>query len=804
MALRINTNVSALSAHKNMIKNDNSLSSSLEKLSSGLRINRAADDASGMAIADSLRSQALGLGQAIRNANDGISMVQTADGALEESIKIVNSVKTKSIQSAQDGQTTESRKAIQSDVDKLLEELDMIARTTSFNNQKLLSGNFSDKKFQVGAYSGETVAISIGSSESNKIGHVTTGNLELTNDTGGTVQLSVFSNLQSQAFTVQAVDIKYDNSRENSMGALADAINKLSDVLGISADANVRSTSRDTVAEGTTGSDFKINGTSIGTVAVSDADSDGALVKAINSKTADTGVLASTDAEGKLTLNSTDGRAIKVTGSTGDVLAGSDMSTVGSIQLKQYGSNELLVTDLASGSATDFQTDITTTGTTATTSIDSTLTAGSALGSGTTLKAGVVLGADVVEAQLGGAGAAQTTTQDSMIKSGSVVASGTVVESGSTFGGEVSYNGATNTTTGDSLLTAGSVLASGTILKAGTLVTTDLIAEGGSTVAAGSVLSADTTISGNVTLGTSMIVTHDSTLATGGKVATGSMVGADLTMSGDLTLTEDMTFNTGTEIALTGNTSFKAGSVYGADATTSAAITTTQEMTLKAGSTILSGSTIATGSTLGGEVQVGAALTAQGAVTLSEGSTIGSGTVLEAGTVLTSDITVQGGDIIEAGTTLEQKRTLSGDVSLDSSMTIAKDSVLAQGSKMAANGGGVSGTTIEDTTTDRLSSLNVLTQEDAQIAISVADSALKDLDKIRSDLGSVQNQLTSTISNISVTRVNIFAAESSIRDVDFAEEASNFSRMQILNQAGSFAMAQANASSQNVLSLLQG
>ena len=146
MALRINTNVSALSAHKNMIKNDNSLSSSLEKLSSGLRINRAADDASGMAIADSLRSQALGLGQAIRNANDGISMVQTADGALEESIKIVNSVKTKSIQSAQDGQTTESRKAIQSDVDKLLEELDMIARTTSFNNQKLLSGNFSDKK----------------------------------------------------------------------------------------------------------------------------------------------------------------------------------------------------------------------------------------------------------------------------------------------------------------------------------------------------------------------------------------------------------------------------------------------------------------------------------------------------------------------------------------------------------------------------------------------------------------------------------------------------------------------------------
>ena len=112
MSLTINTNVTALNAHRNMVKNDHALSSSLEKLSSGLRINRAADDASGMAIADSLRSQALGLGQAIRNANDGISMVQTADGALDESIKIINTIKAKAIQAAQDGQTTESRKAI--------------------------------------------------------------------------------------------------------------------------------------------------------------------------------------------------------------------------------------------------------------------------------------------------------------------------------------------------------------------------------------------------------------------------------------------------------------------------------------------------------------------------------------------------------------------------------------------------------------------------------------------------------------------------------------------------------------------
>ena len=139
MSLRINTNVAALAAHQAMIKNDGLLAASLGRLSSGLRINKAADDAAGMAIADALKSQALGLGQAIRNASDGISVVQTADGALQESINIINTIKTKAIQAAQDGQTTDSRKAIQADINKLMEELDMIAKTTAFNNQKLLS-----------------------------------------------------------------------------------------------------------------------------------------------------------------------------------------------------------------------------------------------------------------------------------------------------------------------------------------------------------------------------------------------------------------------------------------------------------------------------------------------------------------------------------------------------------------------------------------------------------------------------------------------------------------------------------------
>ena len=116
MSFRINTNISALTAHTIGVQNNRSLHNSLEKLSSGLRLNKAADDASGMAIADSLRSQSEGLGQAVRNANDAIGIIQVADKAMDEQLKILDTIKTKAIQAAQDGQSNETRKALQSDI----------------------------------------------------------------------------------------------------------------------------------------------------------------------------------------------------------------------------------------------------------------------------------------------------------------------------------------------------------------------------------------------------------------------------------------------------------------------------------------------------------------------------------------------------------------------------------------------------------------------------------------------------------------------------------------------------------------
>ncbi|WP_022664674.1 flagellin [Desulfospira joergensenii] len=1121
MALRINTNVSALNAHKNMIKTDNALSTSLERLSSGLRINKAADDASGMSIADSLRSQGMGLGQAIKNANDGINIVQTADAALDESINIVNTIKTKSIQAAQDGQTTESRAAIQADIDKLMEELDTIARTTSFNGQKLLSGQFTDKRFQIGAYSGETVNISIASSESNKIGHVTTGTLSLAGNKAGTVELAIYSMLQDENYQIEATDVKYNNSRENSMAAVADAINKLTDVLGITAQADVKSTTASTVGAGTL-SEFSINGIVMNGVNVKDNDSDGSLVKAINAKTSQHGVLA-TVAGGFLTLKSSDGRAIEVKADDAglaSVFKGQDMSTIGEIKLNQAGSNDIIITNVNGGdvvtltnkmdigaseeftsssmaevgsklarnsilgggwntnqdivASVAFTDDIVTTQ-------DSTVAANSVLGADSIIEfQGTIFGDVTAKATTGSTTAVGSAGVYSSLKTNSVLGAGSVIGNGTALGGETVVE-ATGTTTAEGDIKSGSALAAGTVLAKDTiLVGTDVSIEqtditvsdsdikADSTLAAGSVLGKSTDLGGNngiivetteatesdSTLGASgtilktgtilgngtttaenqateilqtgeltatsslisgtvigagtllkagtylssgQIITDvdgtttfgvvgsgvylsqdvvllnsvttsgngidaaaNSTLANGTTLASGSTVYADITLAADQTLsgTTDITAKVGTILA--GGTTLGSGSTIGIDITLRSAATLSADVTAKQGSmladgtslkadsqiaaditlknnTVTSGAGIAAktgssyaegtifaagsdvkteltlakastltadmdniqkeitlgtgsilaatsilregsvfhgnlqltgnlnvkkdqdfgagstieltstfikaGSTIGGDAQlkqdmdvikdaftlgIGTRLanrsmlsngsTFGGTVTLSDdekiaagtqmklekGSTLAAGSVIAAGTYLTTDITADNGMVYEAGQELDEAITTGGSNVLAEAMTLKGGSVIADGSKLTANAGSNSAAAeLTDSETNRFSDVDVLTQESAQIAIAVADATLKDLDKIRADLGSVQNQLSSTIANISTTRVNVFSAESTIRDVDFAEESSNFTKMQILSQAGTFAMSQANASSQNVLSLLQ-
>ena len=311
MSFRINTNVNALNTHANAVSNNVDLSKSLNKLSSGLRIQTAADDASGLSIADSLRSQASALGQAIANGNDAIGIIQVADKAMDEQLKVLDTIKTKATQSAQDGQTTQSRQALQADIVRLMEELDNIGNTTSFNGQQLLNGTFSNKEFQIGAYSNQTVKASIGATTSDKIGLTRFESSKLI--TKMDVVNLKFLNVDG-VNDVGVTSAVISTGIGKGLGALAENINKVADKTGVRATADVTWKASAAIAGGLIQS-LTINGVKIGDLEVKANDANGALVNAINSVKDQTGVEASVDAEtGKMVLTSRDGRAIVATG----------------------------------------------------------------------------------------------------------------------------------------------------------------------------------------------------------------------------------------------------------------------------------------------------------------------------------------------------------------------------------------------------------------------------------------------------------------------------------------------------------
>ncbi|ENY9620244.1 flagellin A [Campylobacter jejuni] len=314
MGFRINTNIGALNAHANSVVNARELDKSLSRLSSGLRINSAADDASGMAIADSLRSQAATLGQAINNGNDAIGILQTADKAMDEQLKILDTIKTKATQAAQDGQSLKTRTMLQADINRLMEELDNIANTTSFNGKQLLSGNFINQEFQIGASSNQTIKATIGATQSSKIGLTRFETGERISSSGD-VQFTLKNYNGIDDFKFQKVVIS--TSVGTGLGALADEINKNADKTGVRATFTVETRGMAAVKAGATSDDFKINGVTIGKVDYKDGDGNGALVAAINSVKDTTGVEASIDENGKLLLTSREGRGIKIEGNIG-------------------------------------------------------------------------------------------------------------------------------------------------------------------------------------------------------------------------------------------------------------------------------------------------------------------------------------------------------------------------------------------------------------------------------------------------------------------------------------------------------
>ncbi|HEE9597914.1 TPA: flagellin A [Campylobacter coli] len=575
MGFRINTNVAALNAKASADLNSKSLDASLSRLSSGLRINSAADDASGMAIADSLRSQANTLGQAINNGNDALGILQTADKAMDEQLKILDTIKTKATQAAQDGQSLKTRTMLQADINRLMEELDNIANTTSFNGKQLLSGNFINQEFQIGASSNQTVKASIGATQSSKIG-LTRFETGSRISVSGEVQFTLKNYNGIDDFKFQKVVIS--TSVGTGLGALADEINKNADKTGVRATFTVETRGMGAVRAGTTSDTFAINGVQIGKVEYKDGDSNGALVSAINSVKDTTGVEASIDENGKLLLTSRDGRGIKIEGNIGGG------AFINPNMLENYGRLSLVKND---------GKDILISGTNL-----------SAIGFGT----------------------------GNMISQASV----SLRESK----GQIDANVAD--------------------------------AMGFNSANKGNILGGYSSISGYM-----------------------SSAGSGFSSGSGFSVNSGKNYSTGFANVVAMSTASSLSNVYN----------------VSAGSGFSSGSTLS-----------------------------------QFATMKTS-----------AGNTLGVKDETAGVTTLKGAMAV----------------------------------------------MDIAETATTNLDQIRADIGSVQNQVTSTINNITVTQVNVKAAESTIRDVDFAAESANFSKYNILAQSGSYAMSQANAVQQNVLKLLQ-
>ena len=176
MALTVNTNIASLNTQRNLQSSSNALNTSMQRLSTGSRINSAKDDAAGLQIANRMTSQINGLGVAVRNANDGISIAQTAEGAMQESTNILQRMRDLALQSANGSNSNEDRAALQKEVDSLQEELTRIADTTTFGGKKLLDGTFGGQKFQVGSNANETISVNLGDISAGALGqHTKTG-----------------------------------------------------------------------------------------------------------------------------------------------------------------------------------------------------------------------------------------------------------------------------------------------------------------------------------------------------------------------------------------------------------------------------------------------------------------------------------------------------------------------------------------------------------------------------------------------------------------------------------------------------
>ena len=319
MASVINTNVASLNSQRNLATSQSQLNTSIQRLSSGMRINSAKDDAAGLAISDRMNSQIKGMTQATRNANDGVSMAQTAEGALSSSGDILQRVRELAVQSSNSSNSASDRKALQTEVTQLTSELNRIANTTEFNGQKLMDGSMGTANFQVGANAGQLISMTGSNFNTTTYGNNRTevaakeAIAGATNGVGATKSI-VINGPQGTG--------EYVTKGNDTAKAVAAGINKVSGDTGVTASAKTEANLSLTAGKAFSLELKSDNATAVTvsfSIGTDDANGFAGAVSAFNAQSAKTGVVASYDAEnGGLKLTHADGNDINVKNTSTD------------------------------------------------------------------------------------------------------------------------------------------------------------------------------------------------------------------------------------------------------------------------------------------------------------------------------------------------------------------------------------------------------------------------------------------------------------------------------------------------------
>jgi len=331
MALTVNTNIASLNTQRNLNSSSSALSTSLQRLSTGYRINSAKDDAAGLQISNRLTNQISGLNVATRNANDGISLAQTAEGALQQSTNILQRIRDLSLQSANGSNSDADRAALQKEVSAQQAELTRIADTTTFGGRKLLDGSFGTSSFQVGSNAYETIDVSLQNASASAIGSYQVGNVTTTGGTAATVAGTLQATFPATGFgnavkvtgsgASSTVDLSTATSAKAAAAALDGTIPNLSASARTVFTAAVTTTAGNSLDFGVT-----VGGTTVNLVGVASTQD---MADQLNSNASKLGITASVDGKGVLTVTSATGEnvqfgAITGTGSLDVAIQGSD------------------------------------------------------------------------------------------------------------------------------------------------------------------------------------------------------------------------------------------------------------------------------------------------------------------------------------------------------------------------------------------------------------------------------------------------------------------------------------------------